>query len=457
MSVAVTPEELVAHRNRSIRLAVATSLLSKVGTLVLRLVSIPLAIRLLGIDQFGIYTAITMAVGIIDIMHVGIGPALTREISRAVAKGDRDREKHVLITGFLLSTGLTLLAAVAAALLLFFVPIPTLFGEKFAPLSGVMYNAAWIGLIILAVEMICVVFERVRDGYMETRYTNSWGAGGNVLGAALLLGGIWFFPTIEFLLIAVNGSIALAKLGNTIHFFVQRPYLLPKFALFRPRLVRPLALDGLQFSITYILAAMVEYNLMAFLIGRAVGPSAVGVFNVMITIHFSLTGLLTMFTTPYWPALMDAHERGDLAWIEKSARLGRLAILGFAAFCSVGLIVLGPWILPIWASESFTTEVPEGFQVGRIALCAFSAYFAIHIWRVLNQVFALGIGQIRPVSRVVMAEAVLIAIVGGLVLYQSKDITYLYAAMTLTIAAITGWALPWIFRTRRSLPHPVEE
>src|SRR5690606_37801949 len=126
----------------------------------------------------------------------------------------------------------------------------------------------------------------------ETRYNNSWGAAGNVLGASTLLVGIWFFPTIEFLLIAVNGSIALAKLCNTIHLLEQRPYLFPRFSLFRGKLVKPILRDGMQFSVTYILAAAVEYNLMAFLIGRYIGPEAVAVFNVMITIHFSMAGLI---------------------------------------------------------------------------------------------------------------------------------------------------------------------
>ena len=42
-----------------------TSLISKFGTIILRLVSIPIALRLLGIDQFGVYAAITMAVAMI--------------------------------------------------------------------------------------------------------------------------------------------------------------------------------------------------------------------------------------------------------------------------------------------------------------------------------------------------------------------------------------------------------
>ena len=222
-SVSLTPPDSSAQRDRSLRLAVMTSLISKVGTIVLRLVSIPIAVHLLGMELFGVYAAITMAVGLIDMLHIGIGPALTKALSIAIARNDRETEKTVFGTSILLSIGLTFFAAVAAITLLLKVPIPTLFGAEFASVSDTMFNAALLGLLIIQIEMICIPFEMGRDGYQETRYTNAWGAAGNIVVALNLLIGIGFFATIEFLLIAVNGSSALAKVCNTCHILHQRP------------------------------------------------------------------------------------------------------------------------------------------------------------------------------------------------------------------------------------------
>ncbi len=439
------PLDTTAHRDRSLRLAVITSLISKVGPIVLRLVSIPIAIHLLGMELFGVYTAITMAVGMIDMMHIGIGPALTKSLTRAVTRGDRELEKTVFATSILLSIGFTLLAATAALLLLFNVPIPTLFGKDFAPVSETMFRAALLGLLIIQVEMVCIPFEMGRDGYQETRFTNAWGAAGNVFGALTLLIGIWFFPTIEFLLIAVNGSIALAKLGNTCHLLIQRPYLFPRFQLFRRKLVPSLAKDGIRFSVTYILAAAVEYNLMAFLIGRHLGPEAVGVYNVMITVHFSLTGLVGMVTKPYWPALMDAFERRDTDWISHTSNRLRLGGLGFSLLSGIGLIVVGPILLPLWAGEEFYSGVDEHVRMDRLALFAFSIYFVAHIWRHINQTLALGIGWIGPVSRVVVAEAAFLISVTSFILFHEGTLTTIYLAMAGSIALFSGWLFPYFF------------
>lgn len=423
-----------------------TSLVSKLGTIVLRLVSIPIAIRLLGIEQFGVYTAITMAVGLIDMMQIGIGPALTRELSRAVAKGDREREKTIFATSILLSSAITLLLAFVAAWLLYQVPIPKLFGPEFESVSEVMYRAAWLGLIIILIEMLCVTFEMARDGYLETRFSNAWGAAGNIFGASTLIIGVWFFPTIEFLIIAVNGSIALAKLGNTIHMLIQRPYLLPRFSLFRFKLVPSLSKDSIRFSVTYILAAAVEYNIMAFLIGRHLGPEAVGVYNVMITIHFSLAGIVGMITRPYWPALMDAVEREDHPWILRSSRKLLKAGLGFGVLSAIGLILLGPVILPIWVGDGFK-EVAETFHLNRATLAAFSAYFILHLWRHMNQILVLGMGMINQVVCAVVAEALFLISFTAHALNRTGDLTVIYLTMAGSILLFTGWLLPTLFLT----------
>ncbi len=422
------------HRNRSIRLAVLTSILSKFGTVLLRIISIPVAIRVLGMEEFGVYAAITTVVSMIDMMHVGIGPALTQGIAKALARDDRRHEQGIFATAVILSTVLTLVAALGLATLVFFLPITTLFGENFAPFAGSMRRACEIAIVIVVVELICVVVERARDGYQETRFNNAWGAAGNFLGAAGLIIGVKFVPTIEFLVLAINGSVALAKLANTIHMMVQRSYLWPRLSRFRRALVKPLLFDGARFSVTYLLSAAVEYNAIAYLIGRLVGPEKVGLYNVMITVHFSLTGLIQMITVPLWPAVVDAHSRGDAAWVRKSARRIHLLAPAYGLAALVGMVALGPWAFPLWIGEDFSLDRP--------ALAVFGAYFTLHLWRHVNQVLLLGIGEVDFAVRVVIAESLAVLAVVAWGLNHGVGLFGVYASIALCLAAISAWLYP---------------
>lgn len=396
-------------------------------------------------ELFGVYTAITLFVAMIDILHVGIGPTLTKELSKALAKGDRMRERVVFATSILVSSGLTLIGITIAISLITFVPITTLFGPEYASVADPMLAALWVGLVISVLDIFSTPFEMSRDGYMETRYTNSWGAGGNLLAAITLVSGIWFFPTIEFLLIAVNGITVLAKVGNSIHLLVQRPYLFPRISLFRKNLVKPLLIDSGMFSVSYILSAMIEYHLMVFLIGRFVGPQAVAVYNVMITIHLSLNGVMAMFTKPYWPALMDAFERKDRPWILKSSKQLAFLGLGFSAAVATGLVTLGPIVLPLWAGADFIDSAPDGFVMNRLALAAFSLYFAAHVWRHLSQTLALGAASVSRVAWVIFAESTVIFSAATFILTSTENLTLIYLSMAVGIMCFSGWMLPRIF------------
>lgn len=445
MSIRATNNGKREHRDRSIRLSVLTSLLSKFGTVILRLVSIPIAIRVLGMELFGVYTAITLFVALIDILHVGIGPTLTKELSKAVAKGKRHREQTVFATSVILSTGLTFIGIAFAALLLIFLPITTLFGAQYEAVADTMLTALWLGLAISAVDIFTTPFEMSRDGYMETQYTNSWGAAGNLLAAITLVSGIWFFPTIEFLLITINGITVLAKVGNSIHLVIQRPYLFPRFSLFKKKLVKPLLIDSGLFSITYIFSAIIEYHLMVLLIGRFVGPHAVAVYNVMITIILSLNGVMAMFTKPYWPALMDAFERKDRPWILNSSKKLAYLGLGFSAAVAGGLVLLGPIVLPLWAGADFIDAAPTGFVMNRLTLAAFSLYFAAHVWRHLSQTLALGAAPVNRVAAVIFAESAVILCAATFLLTTTGNLTFIYLAMAVGIMCFSGWMFPRIF------------
>lgn len=425
-------------RNRAIRRAVLTSILSKFGTLLLRLVSIPIAIRVLGMEEFGVYATITMVVGMIDMMHVGIGPALTQGLARALARGDREREQGVFATAVLLSAGLTVVAAAVLGSLVAALPVTLLFGKDFAPFADSMRHACGIALVIVAVEMIGIVIERARDGYLETSCNNAWGAAGNFLGAVGLFAGVRYFPSIEFLLLAINGSVALAKLANAVHLFLSRPYLWPRLDRFRRALVRPLVFDGARFSVTYLLSALVEYNAVAYLIGRLSGPHAAGLFNIMVTVHFSATGIVQMVTIPLWPAIVDAHSRGDRGWIRSSARRIRRFGPGFGLAATAGLVALGPWAFPLWVGDEFT--------LGRPALAAFGAYFTLHLWRHVNQVLLLGLGDVTFAVRVVAVESFAVLLAAGLVLAQGTGPGGLYLAIALCLGAVSAWIYPWRFR-----------
>ena len=106
--------ETTRRRDRSIRLAVVTSFVSKAGTILLQLLSIPIAIRVLGRAEFGLFTTVNLTLTTIALLEVGVGPALTHGLTRARAAGDEAKQRELGSTAFFLMAGIALLAGLAS-------------------------------------------------------------------------------------------------------------------------------------------------------------------------------------------------------------------------------------------------------------------------------------------------------------------------------------------------------
>ena len=435
------------RRNRAIRRAVFTSVLSKAGGALLQLVSIPIAIRVLGLEMFGIYSTVTIAIALIILLQIGVGPALTHGISRAVASGDRELEKNYYTTSLFLILGFVFAAFTVVASILSNVPITTLFGQDYARFADEMTPALWLGAIILLIEFALTHTERTREGYMETNINNAWGAAGNVLGALSLGIGIFFFPTIEFLLLTVYGSNVVAKIGNTIHLLSKRPYLLPRFSRYHAKIRRVLISDGIAFFFSGSISALVEVNAVALILAHVLGPPAIAIFNILLQISTILTGIILMFTTPTWPAIVDAFARNEFAWIHLTAK--RLRRFAYFYTCAAGaaLVLLGPWLIPLWLGD----EV----QITRSVYLAFAFFFFVDIRNHVNHSLLVGVGKVKEAAVYILIEAAIILgpALTGLLLFGLPGLLW---GMFLTKAMITGIVFPRMFASTMSAhsPHP---
>lgn len=433
---AAAPDEAShsARRDRSIRLAVVTSFLSKAGNALLQLVSLPVAARVLGKEELGLYSAVGVTLGTIALLQVGIGPALAHGLSKARARGRDGEVRELSSSAFYLSTGLALLAGLLFAVLLLTIPLPAIFGEAFAGKEGVLRPALWTGLVLFVALFVFNLTDRTREGLLETSANNLWGAAGNVLAAAAVGIGVWFVPQVWFLVLAVHGSLVVAKLCNTIALWRAHPAVRPAWTRFRPRVAKHLFTDGLTFSAATLVTGVVEYNFCGWLVGRHGGPGATALYGVFISLTVMQLGFVMMLSTPTWPAVAEALARGDGAWARKAA--GKLYLFGSSfAFCAfAGLVLLGPWGFSVWLGKDFA-----GLPRGMFACYGF--YFVAHVWRHLNHAMMIGTGQVGRLARIQFIESALVALAAWFAL-ERGGMELMLLVTGFLIFAVTGWTLP---------------
>src|SRR5207302_11035580 len=94
------------------KLAISTSLVSRIVTTAVSFVVLPISVRYLGNEGYGLMTTITAVVGWLQFTNMGIGLGLQHALIDEVAKGNKQAQKELISTTFfsLFGIGLVLFA-----------------------------------------------------------------------------------------------------------------------------------------------------------------------------------------------------------------------------------------------------------------------------------------------------------------------------------------------------------
>ncbi|MDF1816080.1 MAG: ATP-grasp fold amidoligase family protein, partial [Verrucomicrobiales bacterium] len=359
--------------------------------------------------------------------------ALARGIAEASANSDREQERRLYYTGAFLVALLALVGVTFAALLISFVPITMLFGDKYAEWESVLIPSLWTGAGLLAVDLIARHTDRVREGYMEAGIAMAWVAGGNLIGAIAIFAGIKFFPSPVYLLLAVFVPNILVRLINTGFLLKKRPWLIRPPVYPNRDEMKEMVKDGFFFSATSTAVHLVEFNLCALLIGRLLGPSDVAIHFVLIMITTAFDGLLIMVGNPLWAAIVDAKTRGDQEWLIGVTRRYYQYLAALAALAGVTLIGLGPWLIPLLYGSEFAPD--------RLLFVGHAVFLFAIGWRHVNRYLSIGLGLL-PRTVVPILAGLAIGFILGIIGLKSQGLWALYLGLGLGTMLIPGLVLP---------------
>lgn len=417
-------------------MAVLSSLLSKGGNALLMLVSIPLAFRVLGEERFGVYGVVQTLMFFITMSDLGMGPGIMRRIAAAVARGNREEETAVMSCGFFITLGFVTVAASVFITLMLTVPVTTLFGSGFATMAPELEKNLWIAGLMFLVMLLVSMLERAREGYQEIHIGNTFGAAQNVASAVILYFGLYHWPTVSFLILAIYGTQAFFGSANATHLLLKRPWLIPRWSSIRRPLAWQMVREGLALFTAGTMSPILQREGTKWLLGwmmGPLGPSVSGRYTILIQLGFFLYGFVLMISRPLWPAVADAVARGDLAWVRAArARITKWFLL-MAVLTVSGFVFLGPWLAEAWLRKKVDLD--------RLDYALFSLSFVLMVWSHFHYVILAGVGKIRQVAQVLAMETATVLVLAWLGI-QTFGLAGALAATGLGTAAFSAWWLP---------------
>ncbi len=348
-----------------------------------QLLQVPLVVKALGPEAFGLWMAMTSVANLAGFADLGLGTGVQNRLAELFARGCETEARVLLGSAFLFLAGL------AAALACVFLPL--LVRADFAALFH-LADPATIAVAPTAAAAVAAAFclglpaglaQRLAFARQEGWLFNLSQALSNVLALALVALGVRQGWGLTGLVAAAQASILA---GHAALLAVQ----LRRLGWFSWRLpfewsaVRGLLRIGACFGVQQVLT-VVLFSLPQIVISTCLGASAVTPFNILQRLFNLFAVVQNAFMLPLWPAYSKARARGEFDWMRRTLRrsvqatmlLGVLPMTAGALFAPAiirrwvgggveGITPLLTWLLCGWNAVVFLQQ-PFSFLLAGVS------------------------------------------------------------------------------------------
>ncbi|MGD0497926.1 MAG: hypothetical protein ABSC23_05760 [Bryobacteraceae bacterium] len=416
-----------------------------VGT---RFVTVPLSLRLLGVERYGLWLTVGSLLSWLSVYDLGLSAGLLNVVGGAYGRGDEGAIRRHVSTAFFsfAAMSLAILAVVVGGSL--WAGLPRLLGVS----SGSPLAPEARALVLLCGVMFAASFTLGCAGQFAASLQRGYlaaysGICAMVLSCAILV--IISFrgaSVVQFALVmSVPGLLASIALACYL-FLIRYPAFRPSIRLWSFASLRDISGCGTAIFLSQLADMAIMYT-SNVLISNRLGPGLVPSYAVPFSGFMVVSSICYGLVFPYMPAYAEALGRGDGEWIRKAALriLGRnMALMGAGG---AGMIACGGFAIRIWTHGRVTAP--------RTFLAAMAVYFVCVAWTNTNGILLFGIGRVKT-SAAIHGCVAAVHILGAWLLLPRLGIIAVPVAGTAAYLIDAALSLPIALRHLRHLDsqHP---
>jgi O-antigen/teichoic acid export membrane protein len=346
------------RRYRGIAAAALSGLFGKGTSLLVGAVTVPLTVRYLGSEGYGLWITISSAIAMFFVLDIGIASTLTNLISGAYAKDNKQQAAAYFVTAFWLVMGIAVLLGLAGLVLWPHIHWASLFHVQDPALARETSRAVAATFIVFLCALPSGLASKVLGGYQQLHLANLFTAGGSLASLLGVIVVIHLHGSLAMLVMVYAGSSALANAICLVWVcFLQKPWLKPWPSRFKNHLIGEIFHSGGQFFLIQI-AGLVVFNSDNLVISHYLSPAQVTPYSVAWRVVSYVTTLQVLAFSALWPAYSEAYAKGDLAWIRSAYARNRWVTLAALAFACGVLLSAGQRIIFLWAGPAAVPSWP---------------------------------------------------------------------------------------------------
>ena len=368
--------------------------------MVLNFLYVPLVLRYLGVELYGLWAIILSVLNWITLFDIGIGNGLRNKLSAAIARGESNKEIRSLI-----SSAYFLLASVVVVLGAFILLGSFLVDwNKFLSIDRTLYpdvaTPIRVSFILVCTSFILSICKSLFFAVQRAHLVSLLGLLQQLLmliSVGILL---WLPPAADKVLLvalAYGISALTVELAFTVVFFSRNRTYIPSTKYVTKAKALDVTSLGAQFFLVQI-ASLVLSSTDNVITANLFGPAAVTPFTTANKLFMALAGLFVAMISPYWSSVTANYEIYGSHAISKAIG-GMLKLYAVATIGSLILFMFYNEITSIWLGQSLNN--PQGLIFGTLI------YSLLYMFNAIFSQIANGLSCLRMMLVVAVLQGVL--------------------------------------------------
>jgi len=377
--------EVSHQRTRNYFKQLTSSFVFKLLAIISSFLLIPIMIKYLGNEQYGIWSTLLSIISWVVLFDIGIGNGLRNKIAESMARNDFLSAQKYISTSYVLIGFIALFLLLIFMLISNFINWQTVFNTKNLSNEELKYIVN-ISVSFLLINFWISLINQVVNGLQKSSISvfNQFLSNFISLVFVYILS-LLTESSLVYLSIVYGISLLSSNIIVSIWFYKKNMNLIPKIIFYNKKFVKSITSLGFKFFIIQI-AVIVIFTTDKILITQLFGPKYVTNYDIVFKLFSIITIAHSLLMAPLWSAYSDAYHRKDFDWIKHTIK-NQLKLYILFIIATITLIISAQFIITLWIGESI--------KIDKMLLISMGLFVLVATWSNIFAYFVNGVDKLN--------------------------------------------------------------
>lgn len=361
------------------------SFIFKTLTLGSTFITIPIMIKYLGEQQYGIWSTLLSIVSWIVLFDIGIGNGLRNKISESLAKNSMQEAQNYISTAYVTIGIISIFLFFIILIFSSSISWQNIFNIRVISNSE-LKKIVHITLFFLFLNFWLSLINQVFNGLQKASFVilNQFLSNCLILIFVSVLY-VFYESSLVKLAFLYGFALMVSNVLLSLWFYLNHNELMPRIKYFHLKYIKSITNQGIQFFIIQI-AVVVIFTTDKILITQLFGPEYVANYDIVFKLFSIISIVHSLIMAPLWSAYTDAYYRRDIIWIKQTLKY-QIKIYPLIVLSVIFLIFTSQSIISLWIGKNVIVDYS--------LIISMAFFILISTW---NNIFAYFVNAINQLD-----------------------------------------------------------